>query len=212
MTPILAVCLTEDEILAITATLGLERLPGLTQVEDDVADAPALAAAGRRSLCARGLAEVEGEELVAGQPLALLVEVLAAAERRLAVLDPGIDGAVATLSVTSTTVVLHRRTGSGVHEVSLLRRPAADELVRTMLSRYDGRVSDDPEAAPGPESTGALAALRLHNTDPADLHMQELALWVGADGTVVRISDDEDEPLEAVTGAGTAMSRSLLYA
>ena len=209
--PMLSLSLTADEILAITQVLGLDRLPGVTELQEDVAEDPASAAAGRRSLCARGLAVLDDGDLQASEALSLIVEALAGAERRLTMIDPGILGSCVTLSVTTSTLVLHRRSAPGVHDVALLTRPAADDVAWTLLSRYDGRTGEDEdeEREPDADAAGVIAFLTLHTTDAADPWIKELAVWVGQDGSVARIDEDQ-HTVEMVTGAGTAMSKSLL--
>lgn len=196
--------LTTDEIAAITELLGVERLPGVTEPEFD-GDGVVSAAAGRRSLVARGLAE-PAEEFTLGPVLAVIIGTLANASRRLTIGDPGLTGELATVSVSPGSVVIHRRIAEGVHDVAVVEKRGVPEVLTDLLSRYRGTERDQ---APDPDDPGVIACLRIHSTGPANSWIEESTVWVGEDGTVALI-DAEAGSVEPIRGLSDAVLRTLL--
>jgi hypothetical protein len=193
--------LTIDELAAVADALGVTSLPGVTSTVIEGTSPEA----GQRSLVARGLfTEIDGE-MSPTEPVAVVLAALAAAETRATIHDASLVGEVATISILPGAVVLHRPLTEGVHDVVVLDRDAGREAVAALLNEFDGAVANEAGA---PAELGRLVLVTAHSSGPGMAWHEELALWIGTDGTAIAL-DVETGGTEAIIGAGTRLIEQL---
>lgn len=209
--PVAAVRLTADELSALRRGMGVTTIPGIHEEEAFEPLASEVSpAAGARSLVARGLADVDdGEDLAPGEVVRLLVGALAAADRRLIVVDPSLDGAVATVSLSGSTLVLHRRVAPGVHDLFVTTREDTEALLSTLLTAYEPR-PDAPDE-PDDDEHGTLASLTVYSTADDPPWLERWDVWLAETSGAVLLIDSAAGTTEAVSGLPALVTTRLLH-